>query len=457
MADEFLPENRLRWTHGQPKRPIWPTEPAIESIRSLAFAVLHRHFPDNTANEEALEVEFLSEKLTKKLFVISHPQLAKKYVFQVQLPVDPFFLMESEVATISFVRHNTSIPVPPLIAWNSSPDNVLGYEWSLVEMLEGVPLGTLWTEMSLEAKLDLAEDLARIFAQLFSHKFDHIGSLYIEQKSLDAVEPHPDGSPSFQICFEDWRTPTFNVGKMVSMPFFAGRRCFLPSNRGPFRSSKHWMSAQIRLELEYVITGQEILQLSPELSPEDINLKPTFIETIDEFQDVCQDYFRALPSVFSSSEHEPLFTLCHHGLNEENILLDPTTYEIKGILDWDMTSVLPEWLVEEYFQTFHHERPHPTSDREMQKWNVFPTRLPDSDHAQVLQQRVSETLHKLGVQVQTDEAHEEKRHFYTGILHLGHEWEVAKQYLRRLPHFEKEYQELGWSGGLDELRSSDSE
>ncbi|KAE8356748.1 hypothetical protein BDV28DRAFT_144869 [Aspergillus coremiiformis] len=464
MDDQFLPENRLRWTHGRPKRPIWPTEPRLESIRFLAFSILHRHFP-NLANEHLLDVQLLSEKITKKLFILSHPQLTKKYIFQVLLPVDPFFLMENEVATLSFVHHRTSIPVPPLIAWDSSSDNLLGYEWSMVEMLDGVPLGTLWPQMSLEEKLRLAEELAHIFAQLWSQKFDRIGSLYIEERSLEAVQSCADDSNIFQTCFEDLPSPTFRIGPMVSMPFFVGRRCFLPSNRGPFSSSKSWMKAQIRLELEYVITGQEILQLSPELSPEDINLKSSFIETLDEFQDVCQDYFRALPSVFSSDE-ERCFSLCHHGLNEENILLDPDTYKIVGILDWDMTSVLPDWLVQEYFQTFHGLPPEdmsnppsglqPGLDREFQKWNVFPKRLPDLEAADELQQRADETLRRLGVPVQTNPASEEKKHFYIGVLHLGNVWELAQQYLRGLPHFQKEYQQFGWSSGLDDP-ISDSE
>ncbi|KAE8414566.1 hypothetical protein BDV36DRAFT_264940 [Aspergillus pseudocaelatus] len=106
--------------------------------------------------------------------------------------------------------------------------------------------------MPLDAKLGLAENLARIFAQLWNQKFDRIGSLFIGQRLLDATE-------QFEIYFEDLPSPSFKVGQMVSMPFFIRRRCFLPSYRGPFKSSRSWMKAQIGLELEYVITGQEIL------------------------------------------------------------------------------------------------------------------------------------------------------------------------------------------------------
>ncbi|KAI9925943.1 hypothetical protein MW887_005749 [Aspergillus wentii] len=463
MANQFLPRGRLRWTHGRPKKPIWPREPSLDSIRSLAFSVLHKHFPNDYDEERLLDVTFHAEKLTKRIFIISHPKLAKKFIFQVQLPVDPFFLTENEIATISFLRHNTDIPVPPILAWNSSSDNVLGYEWSMVEMLDGVPVREIWAEMSLDAKLRLAEDLAHIFAQLWNQKFDRIGSLFISQRLLDSTE-------QFEVYFEDPPSPSFKVGQMVSMPFFIGRRCFLPSDRGPFKSSRSWIKAQIDLELEYVITGQEILQLSPELGPEDINLQPEFLETLDDFQDVCQDYFRALPSVFPSPDEESLFHLCHHGLNEENILLDPTSYEILGILDWDMTSVLPVWLVQEHSRLFRDisfklekanialDSSEP-SDTEFRGWNVFPKRLldPDPEHAEQLQHKFDEILRNDGVKVPLDKPQNEQKDFYTGVLYLGSNWEIARQYLSKIPHFKAEWQQLGWSDGLDESSSSDFE
>lgn len=464
MSKEFLPNNRLTWTHDDPKRPIWPGQPDVDKIRTLTLTVLRRHFPNFQSEEKSLKVTSFAERLTKKLFVVSHPELEKKYIFQVQLPVDPFFNTESEVATISYLRHNTDIPVPALLAWNSSSDNILGYEWSLIEMLDGVPLGCLWNRMSLEAKLNLAESLGRIMSKLWSQKFDHIGSLYMKQRTLDAIEFSLEDLSSFHTYFEDVSSPSFKVGEMVSMPFFVGRRCFLPSNRGPFKSSKRWMKAQIRLELQYVLTGQEILQLSPELCPEDINLQSTFLETLEEFQNVCHDYLMALPSVFRSKEKQQ-FSLYHHGLNEENILLDPLTYHILGILDWDMTSVLPDWSVREHSRIFHDISPAnenhqvtftsaQTSGSDFQEWYVCPIRLPQQEHGQLLQRRLDETLEKYGVEFNSDD---EKRIFYSGVLHLGRDYELSKQYLTELSHFRKEYRQLGWSNGFNESSWSESE
>ena len=60
---------------------------------------------------------------------------------RVSLPVEPFFKTESEAATLSYIRTHTSIPVPEVIEWDSSADNPLGFEWVLVDKVEGVCMG----------------------------------------------------------------------------------------------------------------------------------------------------------------------------------------------------------------------------------------------------------------------------------------------------------------------------
>ena len=44
---------------------------------------------------------------------------------RVSLPVDPYFKTAGEVATLQFVKKNTSIPVPQIIPLDSSADNEL--------------------------------------------------------------------------------------------------------------------------------------------------------------------------------------------------------------------------------------------------------------------------------------------------------------------------------------------
>lgn len=80
-----------------------------------------------------------------KLYEVFLPSKETQYLFRVSLPVDPFYKTESEVATIAYLRQHTTITVPSVIAWSSSADNIMGYEWVLFEKINGVPLSNVWS------------------------------------------------------------------------------------------------------------------------------------------------------------------------------------------------------------------------------------------------------------------------------------------------------------------------
>ena len=65
------------------------------------------------------------------------------YVFRVALPVELFYKTASEVATLSYIRELTSIPVPRIIAHSSTAENELGFELVLMEKVPGVSLGSV--------------------------------------------------------------------------------------------------------------------------------------------------------------------------------------------------------------------------------------------------------------------------------------------------------------------------
>jgi len=52
--------------------------------------------------------------------------------------------------------------------------------------------------------------------------------------------------------------------------------------------------------------------------------------------------------LFSGTKREASFTLHHHDLNAANILVDPKTFEIIGIVYWELISVVPEWRASEH-------------------------------------------------------------------------------------------------------------
>lgn len=419
-------QNRLKWTGGVFNREaVWPKEPDVAIIEKIAKkhlcpTILSDH------DDALFEVQFFAQGAFNKLYWISYGGHAKSYMFRVSLPLDPFFKVESEVATLAYVRANTTIPVARVIAWDSNWDTDLGYEWLLTEMIEGVTLYDVWREVPWEQKLKLTEDVAKMVAQLRSSKFHAVGSLYFasalqeggkertlsigkdhergakesEAVSSDTAKVAPeqmetkisilpihtssahlkresgkeDAPPAVnQVCCEDLSeaksdrrvqqtscsakegvkadaecatsAEKFTIDHMFDPLFFMDARMELRANRGPFRNSIEWMEALINVQVEW--TNKGLLLLSEK--PDDIEggYDNDLLEEAPEIKDLCQKYREILPHIFKEEEErEANFTLHHHDLNAANILVHPDTFEIAGILDWEMTCVVPEWKAE---------------------------------------------------------------------------------------------------------------
>ena len=78
--------------------------------------------------------------------------LHQEYIFRIPLPIWPYYKVKSDVATTEFVRHATSILVPIIYAFDSNPDNKLGFEWLLMEKVQGTPLNDVWDTMEFDTK-----------------------------------------------------------------------------------------------------------------------------------------------------------------------------------------------------------------------------------------------------------------------------------------------------------------
>ena len=170
--------NPLKWTGNYyDRKAVWPMEPDVIIIRSLAMKHLASELP-NMVDLNKIEVQFFAEGSLNKLYSVSFPGHSTSYLFRVALPLVPYYRIESEVAMLSYLKEKTSIPVPCVIAWESSAATELGFVWILLEKIEGVALNELWREMPWDSKVRLVAALAPLLGQLRDHKFDEIGSLY---------------------------------------------------------------------------------------------------------------------------------------------------------------------------------------------------------------------------------------------------------------------------------------
>ena len=90
-----------------------------------------RHLlPSTDTSTWGLTVTFIGERSFNKAYTIdiTTTSLVESYVFRAALPIEPGDKVRNEVATLDYIKQRTSIPVPVVIAYNSSSENALGFE-----------------------------------------------------------------------------------------------------------------------------------------------------------------------------------------------------------------------------------------------------------------------------------------------------------------------------------------
>ncbi|KAK0620853.1 phosphotransferase enzyme family-domain-containing protein [Immersiella caudata] len=239
---------------------------------------------------------------------------------RISLPVYPRHKTRAEVATLRWVRENTSIPVPKVFAFDDSNDNLIGFEWILMEHMKGTNADTRWRAMSMEQKVALTERMTKFQAEL--SRFGRAESLFRGIGTLDLCDESNN--------VED--TKAAAPGFLVSPEFFIGDHVRYDISRGPFRSAHDWLSTVLKIILQHQTA---ILKTSED---EDN------IEDAENVSAVAQKLLALVPKVFPSTLEEPEATaLYHHDLHLNNILVSEDG-EITAVLDWECVSAMPLWM-----------------------------------------------------------------------------------------------------------------
>lgn len=291
--------------------PHWIKDPDICAISRIARK--HLSYDESTP----MEVSFYAQGAFNKLYKISTADTT--CLIRVTLPVDPRYKTESEVATIEFVGQKTDMPVPRIIAFDTSNESELGFEWILMEMVPGVTLREGWRKMSWDAKEDIVKKLVKYQVQLFKHRFQKIGSIFRQDNQLDlAAEGH-------QMC------DSFILDRVVSLVSVRGDHLTHNVSHGPFISSHDWLRARLQLTLA---KQQRILSTSCDEDE---------IEDADFAQDLAKKLLEILPTVFlpNLSASEPS-TLFHDDLSMQNIMVDKNG-QLTAVVGWECVSAVPLW------------------------------------------------------------------------------------------------------------------
>ena len=315
---------------------------------------------------EDAEIKFFAKGTFNRLYSLTNPTWDKAYIFRVSIPVEPFFKTESEIATMEYVRRHTEMPIPRVVAFSSSDDNELGYEWILMEMMPGEPLRKLWPTMPDAARVDVFAELANHTKQLVALRFSKFGNIYFSDVA-DRVIPIQN-SPLVKLDDDNNNTEdvdkdlgpggNFVLGRMVVQEFFFDKRVYYQGSRGPFNTSRELVDMRVEL------LDRRIRDLSPvegdawycENDRELARNKDRVYEIFDQFKALVP---RLVPH---DNGPEDIGILWHDDLSEHNLLLDPVTFKVTAIVDWESVCIIPAYETQD-------ARPAWLSDRD---WRPTP-------------------------------------------------------------------------------------
>ncbi|KIL64133.1 hypothetical protein M378DRAFT_178966 [Amanita muscaria Koide BX008] len=325
----FVYQPRFIWESGiWGAIPRWLSPPDVTAIESVARKHLRLSAGDH------ISATFFAEGAFNKLFAITVSNGGStlgspQYIFRATAPVEPFFKTAGEVATLSYLQEHTSIPVPRIIAHSSTSDNEVGCEWILMEKVPGVALADAWNDIDLETKSKVTRSVAGYVRQLrdLRQRFTGIGTLYFREE-IDTFNAAVRVSRT-----EDGK---YVLGPLVTPYMFAGgRKLRVPRDLRPYSNDAEYITALAASEREDMK-----LLLSP-----DARLHSDFDEDLaEDAEEIIQvlDELQPILSVLFPSQPRN-FALQHHDLSLRNIIVDPATYQITGIVDWDCVGTRPRW------------------------------------------------------------------------------------------------------------------
>lgn len=216
---------------------------------------------------------------------------------------------ENEASVLSWLYKNTMIPVPRVVAYDSSSNNPIGHEFILMTREPGESLADIYSSLS-PAQIDyILDQLIDVNAELHKHTWSHIGGLSVADKGL--IFPGPVLEETF------WFEPDI----LASWP---ADETFESLNiSGPYSSYTEYISAHF-LKYTHAIEVHKSLEFMRDILPQ-----------LNRFLDII-----SAEPMQSELDNIPL-RLAHKDLHFANILVDPITAHITAIIDWEFAGVVP--------------------------------------------------------------------------------------------------------------------
>ena len=248
------------------------------------------------------------------------------------------YMIEREVQLIEYIRNNTTAPVPQVIDFSLSHENVLGYPYILMTKLPGQSATSIWFDQPYDP-----------YNAQEAYRTADVPSTATEKKRITFLRSVAHHMTSIQqLSFSE-----------IGMPIISDTKH--PPAIGP---RYYWKSdgSDEAIERPTAQTTKEYA-LRTMVS----KLKQTVPDDIDEAFHKASGNRRILGMVFSNlvgcAGTSETFTIHHDDLDLQNILVDQEG-NVTGIIDWDKSyaaprcigaAAVPVFLRNDWFPRYAHD------------------------------------------------------------------------------------------------------
>jgi serine/threonine protein kinase len=204
--------------------------------------------------------------------------------------------------------------VPAVYAWDSDPQNPVGKPYLLIEKMSGATLASQVSTLSKERKRCIAKQLARFTSTLheLGSNFTQIGGVYSKD---DDFEVGP--------LIRHWSDDARQRPEM---------------DNGPWKSTRDFLGGQF----------QQLLCLWNDFYIPQVNAKKLFLgANVDEIKRFIMEAASLIPQLdprvlTGDPDADTRRGFVHTDLHGGNILIDPISGTLSGIIDWEAAGVLSE-------------------------------------------------------------------------------------------------------------------
>ncbi|KAK7203265.1 altered inheritance of mitochondria protein 9, mitochondrial [Myxozyma melibiosi] len=316
-----------------------------------------RNEKDTVAPAQVKSVASLSEGKHHRIYLVQMDDQSQ-YILRIPYPLDLSWearraRMQSEVATMDFMRKKWDMRIPKVVSWSPTADNPIRREYMMMEYVSATNLMSKWHPIqgSIADRAPALGVVVNLLEGILATRFNGFGSLYFTE-NVDAKlqDKLPYEGEEDKELVDRWR-----LGPSVESSFWQnGIDHEGSTDRGPWYDPHDYLVAVAKAH----ITAYRVLLSDPMVATSELGLfLPTWLDTYEKYAYVAP---RLIPDVPADSD---LLSprLYHPDMDPTNILVkiaeakgDATTpFTIPGtnkaytdpyLLDWEGASIKPYFL-----------------------------------------------------------------------------------------------------------------